>query len=82
MIGESARILDLESYRRAGVAAQADVDGPEPSAPVTNYGAISTAPFALPMAFLMAWPTFVFSPWAGQIQGQPGEARHGVEPTG
>jgi hypothetical protein len=75
MIDESAKILDLASYRKANAAGLRGADSMAGSVPAMSYGAMSAAPFAIPMAFLVAWPAFVFLPCANQIHGQVGEGR-------
>ncbi|MDR3467907.1 MAG: hypothetical protein P4M07_18400 [Xanthobacteraceae bacterium] len=82
MIEDSAKILDLESYRKASAAPPPGAGGSVAPVPAMIYGAMSAAPFAIPMAFLTAWPAFVFWPLAGQIRGRIGDGRDGAERNG
>jgi hypothetical protein len=79
MIDESAKIFDLASYRKVNAAGLRGADSVADSLPAMSYGAMSAVPFAIPMAFLVAWPAFVFLPWANRIHGQIGEGRRDAE---
>jgi hypothetical protein len=84
MIDESAKVFDLASYRKAAAAGPRGTDGQAEAAPALNLGATTVTPFAIPMAFLAAWPAFVFSPWTKSIRTEIGEGgnERGAEQTG
>lgn len=78
MSSQQARIFDLQFYRERRAAGRGEAVAAPDAAPVTSYGTMSVAPFAIPMAFFAVWPALVFAPHAIDVRATDADGGRGA----